>query len=188
MSAFEKLQSFLDELEATKWQLTDQKNGMVMQRAAKAQEIDEALLTGDGAEIQSALDTLDGETATLEQRIKVIDDTLEGRRKSPQLGTLAAAAVAETRERIGALQQDWDGLASKLADLDAARLALVGRLGEIDREAQRLTSRAIQANDKTLPPRTAAPSLNTGVIITRNRQSGPIFPNLAGIEKVFKGA
>ena len=189
MEAFTKLQSFLAELEATKWQLTDKKNSLVMQRQAKAAEIDEALLTGDGSEIQATLDAIDSDMATLEQRIKVIDDTLAGRRKSPQLATLAGAAVAESREKIGALQEKWDEAAGKLADLDVARLVLVGELGAINREAQGVISQAIQANDKALPPRTAAPSLATGVIIQRDRRSGPIFPNLNEIEKTFqKGA
>ncbi|MCX5888194.1 MAG: hypothetical protein NTY36_01920 [Deltaproteobacteria bacterium] len=187
MSAFTKLQSFLAELEATKQQLTDQKIVLVTQRTTKAQEIDEALLTGDGADIQAALDSIDSEMLSLEQRIKVIDDTLEGRRKSPQLAALAAAAVAESRESIAKLQLQWDGLAGKLADLDAARQTLVGELGKINREAQALTSHAVAANDKTLPPRTAAPSLSTGVIIQRDRKSGIIFPNLQQVEKTFQG-
>jgi chromosome segregation ATPase len=187
MSAYEEMQSFLQELEASKNQLNDRKITLIMQRAAKAAEIDEALLTGDGADIQAALDSIDGEMAAIEQRVKVIDDTLSGRRKSSSLAALATAAVAETRESIGKLQLQWDETAGKLADLDAARQVLVGELGKIYREAQSLTSKAVAANDKTLPPRTAAPSLSTGVIIQRDRKSGIIFPDLGRIEKTFKG-
>ncbi|TSA06544.1 MAG: hypothetical protein D4R73_11125 [Deltaproteobacteria bacterium] len=187
--SFEKLQSFLAELESTKWQLNDKKNGLIMQRAAKAQEIDEALLTGDGADIQAALDGIDGQVAALEQRIRVIDATLSGQRKSPQLGDLAAAAVAESREKIAKLQIKWDEAAGELATLDVTRLALVGQLGGINREAQALTSRAIAATDKMPAPRTAAPSLATGVTIRHDRRAGVIFPDLAHIEKTFtKGA
>ncbi len=187
MSAYEEMQSFLAELQDSKNQLNDRKIVLVSQRAAKAAEIDEALLTGDGADIQAALDAIDGETAAIEQRIRVIDATLSGQRKSPQLGDLAAAAVAESRERIVALQQDWDSLAEKLAELDVQRLELVADLGRINREAQSLTSRAVAANDKTMGPRTAAPSLATNVIIRHDRRSGVIFPDHASIEKTFKG-
>ncbi|MCX5888255.1 MAG: hypothetical protein NTY36_02240 [Deltaproteobacteria bacterium] len=188
MTAYEEMEKFLKDLEATKQELNDKKIVLVTQRAAKAQEIDEALLLSDGSEIQATLDALDNEAASLEQRIRVIDSTLSGQRKSPQLAALASAAVAESRESIGKLQLQWDGLAGKLADLDAARSLLVAELGKINREAQALTSHAVAANDKALPPRTAAPSLSTGVIIQRDRRSGPIFPDLGRIEKTFKGA
>jgi hypothetical protein len=187
MSAYEEMQSFLQGLEASKNQLNDRKITLIMQRQAKAAEIDEALLTGDGADIQAALDSIDVDMAAIEQRIRVIDSTLSGQRKSPQLGDLAAAAVAESRERIGQLQEQWDGLAGKLAELDAARLALVGELGIIHREAAGLTSRAVAAGDKMPAPRTAAPSLATNVTIRHDRRAGIIFPDLASIEKTFKG-
>lgn len=188
MSAYEKLESFLTDLEAQKWELTDKKNGLIMQRQAKVHELDEALLMGDGAAIQAALDAIDGEITPLDQRIAVIDATLAGRRQSPTLAGLAQATITESREGItGKYRIQWDEAAGKLADLDARRLELVAKLGEINRAAHRLTNQASQAAERLPSPRPGAPSLATNIIIRHDRKSGCIFPDLQQISKTFTG-
>jgi len=188
MSAFTKLQDFLAELEATKQQLNDQKITLIMQRQTKAAEIDEALLTGDGADIQSALDKIDSDLAALEQRISVIDATLNGKRQSPALTAIVWDVINESREGIGKRQLQWDEAAKELARIDEARLTIVAKLGEIAQDAQHLSNRASQAAEHL--PRGAkpgAPSLATGLIIRHDRKSGIIFPDMNVIEKTFQG-
>lgn len=188
MSAFEKMEKFLSDLQAQKWELTDKKNGLIMRRQARVQELDEALLTGGGADIQAALDAIDGEIAPIDQRIAVIDATLAGRRQSPTLAGLARATITESREGIGQYQAKWDAAAGKLADLDAKRLELVARLGEIAQDAQHFSNRAAQAAERLPSPRPGAPCLATGIIIRHDRRAGCIFPDLQQIEKTFQGA
>jgi hypothetical protein len=188
MTAFGKMEQFLSNLETQKWQLTDKKNVLIMQRQAKVGELDEALLTGDGAEIQAALNGIDDETAALEQRIAVFDATLSGRRRSPSLTALVQAVITESRQTIDKLQAQWHEVAGQLAPLDAQRLTLVARLGELDREAARVTTRAAMAAERLPSPKPAAPALATNVIIRHDRRAGCIFVDLQQIEKTFKGA
>jgi hypothetical protein len=158
-----------------------------MQRQTKVQELEEALLTGAGEEIGQAIEAIDNEMAGLEQRIAVIDATLNGRRRSPTLAALVEAVITESREGIAAFRLQWDSVAGELAALDEKRLELVARLGEIDRAAGRLTSSASLAADYLPPPKPGAPALAHGVVLRHDRKSGIIFPDIQQIEKSFKG-
>jgi len=187
MKAFEKMEEFLANLQADKLKLTDQKNVLVMQRQAKVQELEEALLTGDGTEIGQVIEAIDNEMAGLEQRISVIDATLNGKRHSPTLTAIIWAVINEAREGIAGFHTKWDQVAGELAALDSQRLEIVARLGEIDRAARRLTSQATQAADYLPSPKPGAPSLAHGITIRHDRKSGIIFPDIQQIEKFFKG-
>lgn len=188
MTAYEEMEKFLADLEATKWTLNDEKIRLVMQRQVRVNELDEALLTGDGAEISQAIDALDSEMEALAQRITVIDATLNGKRQSPALTAKVWAVINEAREGITDLRPQWDKTAADLAALDGKRLELVARLGEIDRAARRLSNMASQAAERLPSPKPGAPSLATGIILRHDRKSGCIFPDSKQIEQAFTGS